>query len=914
MVLGTFDMAWAQPVVQTAAGAAIVPASAKTFSLAAALGVEKSLMTGLFLGIICASFIYLLSTWAVIRDRGQIFLVLMLLAMMVHVLAAGGYFNSMGVIFSRFLTHGALLVFLIFTTIFTMQYLEYDLSNSHFRYMLMGIIGVLGLMLLAAAIDTLFMERLVPWVCIGVLMLLCIACAASFTMRSVNNGGPPLAAFSVLLFGQLHNIPIDWMDIGIPVLSGDITAITFAICSMLFAVVTASQFARRQERKEFELARSNERFQMAAQGSNEGLYDVGITRGDGYFSDRLTRILGINLSGEGARAALHRFLKIVRREDRKNVRRALFAFLKTASRNTLTLDFRIIRPDRKELWLTATAVVVREPFTGRPVRIVGAVGDVTEKKRAEVRMKASERRFRSIAEAHPVPVIIATVKEGEVVFASDGAEKLLRTAVGQLRGSFLDNFFVDSDQRRTIMDDMKKTGQVELREATLRRAADKKTFPAAISARMIDYERRPCAVLGLYDLSERKTAENRIKDAEAALQQSEKLAALGGLLAGVAHELNNPLSVIVGQAVLMRESAKDEKVAQRSDKIQKAGERCSRIVRSFLALARRKPTERVAIDINDVVESSLELLAFQLRTDNVELIKKFSGNLPKVMADADQMTQVITNLIVNAKHALGEKQGTRTITVETKMAPPSKTSSDEYVQITVSDNGPGVPKEIAKRIFEPFFTTKPAGTGTGVGLSLCHNIVESHGGRISVKDAIGGGAAFVFTLPISTEKASKGTATAAVAADYHVPPQRILIVDDEVELAQTLADILAPDQHATTIVNNGQQALDMLATQSFDFIISDLRMPVLDGPGLYRALEKSGSPYISRIIFVTGDTLSIPVREFITSYALDVIEKPYTPEDVRRAIADRVRRSGNLPPVESQTGGASALANAAAAQ
>jgi two-component system NtrC family sensor kinase len=177
-----------------------------------------------------------------------------------------------------------------------------------------------------------------------------------------------------------------------------------------------------------------------------------------------------------------------------------------------------------------------------------------------------------------------------------------------------------------------------------------------------------------------------------------------------------------------------------------------------------------------------------------------------------------------------------------------------------------------------------------VGLSLCHNIVETHGGRIWVEDAQGGGARFVFTLPGAGADAHENKEAVIDTNTEKAPPMRVLVVDDEVELGQTLADILMPDGHQVTLAEHGKKALEALKQRDYDLIISDLRMPVMDGPSLYRELEKSMPRYTERMMFVTGDTMSIPVREFLSSYALEVIEKPYSPEEVRRAIVMHLRQ------------------------
>jgi PAS domain S-box-containing protein len=855
--------------------------SGEAFSLASWLNVDPALTAGTFLGIITASFIYLMTTWFAMKDRSQVYLMLMLLCLMVHMTASSGYldrFSNYPLLIS-FMREGALLLFYLFSALFTILYLELDAVRAHIRYVLYVAMGALGIALLVTAIDTNFTTPFLPYVGLGVLFVLLVAGLNALLLR-VGGAMAHLAAFGVVFLGTLSDLSFSWSAAKLASgNAGDIRATAYALCAMLFSVVIASQFARRQEMKERELATSNERFRMAALGSNEGLYDLDLVHRLNYFSDRFRRIFGVHLGGQ--RNPLKAWMELIHPDDRMRVKRMLVGFLRDRSRNTITLDSRVLRPDGKLVWMSATGVAVRNE-DGQVVRLIGSVGDITEKKRAEMRLRTSEMRFRSITEAHPVPVLIATLRDGEIVFASQGADNALKIEHERLIGTKLDAYFENPKIRAEIMGTVQKQ-PVDLKEAVIIRA-DGTRYHAALSARLINYERRGCAVIGLADISERKAAENRVKETEAALQQSEKLAALGGLLAGVAHELNNPLSVIVGQAALLKESTQEPKVTQRADKIRTAGERCSRIVRSFLALARRKPTERKAVSINTIIEESLELLAFQLRTDNVELRRKLDGTAPQALADGDQMIQVITNLVINAKQALMERPAPRIIEVETWHRDANSTS-EETVYVAVTDNGPGVPKDIAKRIFEPFFTTKPAGSGTGVGLSLCHSIIESHGGRIWVEDGANGGARFVFTLPVSATNIARDNMEAMVeGVAGKVPPMRILVVDDEVELGQTLADILAPDGHQTMLAENGKKALELLKDRDFDLIISDLRMPIMDGPTMYRELERSMPRYVSRVLFVTGDTLSISVREFLSSYAFDVIEKPYTPDDVRRAL------------------------------
>lgn len=380
------------------------------------------------------------------------------------------------------------------------------------------------------------------------------------------------------------------------------------------------------------------------------------------------------------------------------------------------------------------------------------------------------------------------------------------------------------------------------------------------------------------DITAQKQAEAELVRQREALVQSEKLSAFGSLLAGVAHELNNPLSIVVAQAALLQETAPDQEVRIRSGKISMAAERCAKIVKTFLAMARRRPPERTDVDLNDTVAAALEVLAYGLRSAGIELVRAPDRNLPVVRADVDQLHQVVTNLLLNAQQAMMDRPGQRRLRVAT-----SFDRKRQEVRLVVDDTGPGVPEDLRLKIFEPFFTTKPAGYGLGFGLSLCHGIVESHGGRIGVEDAPGGGARFVVTLPCAAPAAARETPRAreAVAAR----PGRILIIDDEPDIAATCSDILAIDGHHCELAENGRAALERVASSRFDLILSDLRMPQLDGPGFYRELSRRDPDLAGRVMFLTGDTLSPAIQAFLAEARRPFIEKPLDPRQLRQAVA-----------------------------
>jgi PAS domain S-box-containing protein len=394
-----------------------------------------------------------------------------------------------------------------------------------------------------------------------------------------------------------------------------------------------------------------------------------------------------------------------------------------------------------------------------------------------------------------------------------------------------------------------------------------------------DHQGKIIGIIGIArDITERKQAEEEMRRQREALYQSEKLATMGQLLAGVAHELNNPLSVVMGQAALLRQSIRSKRQSERAEKIVRAAERCARIVNNFLALARQRPPERHPLQLNQVVREAVELLAYPLRVDSVEVTFELAEELPVLHGDPHQLHQVVVNLVANAHQAMRETAAPRRLRLRTGVGAEGK-----HVWFEVCDSGPGIAPELQARIFEPFFTTKPPGVGTGLGLSLCQGIVEGHGGGISVESLAGQGATFRVELPVAGVEAAS-TLSPEVAVPPVIRGKRILVVDDEPGIAGVVAEVLQLDGHIVEVVEDGATALRRILEHRFDVILSDIRMPELDGPGLYRAIEQRDPPLLQRMIFFTGDTLSPATREFLEQTGVPCLSKPFALGDVRDIV------------------------------
>ncbi|MDD2326342.1 MAG: PAS domain S-box protein, partial [Alphaproteobacteria bacterium] len=675
-------------------------------------GGSPDLIFGLFIGVMMTASLYLFFIWAIIRDKGQVFLMMVLVCLAANMISTNDSTAEMIGLYSLsmrdlFQTYSMVLAY-FFSLFFTYYFLDIDTSAPELQPLLYIASGFLFLVLIATAINRELVHFVLP--SIGVFAIAVVLFVGVKAIKEGASGGSShVIAFSVLLLG---NLAIPAHELGIivyPDTAKNYTYITFSLAAMMFAIVIAGQFASRQEEKERALAVSNERFSLAAKGSSEGLFDWDRSSGTLFTSEQLKRITG--LKKETLPETFKAWLSIVSPPDRPIVMKALRKVRVASGTATINFEYRIVQEDGSRLWLHTKMVAVKNRSNGRILRYVGSIGDITQRKRSEQELRASETRFRSITEAHPVPVLISKLEDDTILYASPGAETLLGMPCSLITSNKLDRFLSRHTEREEIYNDIKNGKNVDMKEATITRG-DAEPLPVALSARRIVYRNEDAIVIGLYDLTERKQAEAQIAQQQEALQQSEKMAALGGLLAGVAHELNNPLSVVMGQTTLLIEGQDEPKVKTRAEKIFKAADRCSRIVKSFLALARRKPPEHKNVNVNTIITNALELLGYQFRNENIAVSMQLSPDLPFVIGDDDQLTQVFANMALNAAQAMHDWDKERQITFKTEAL------QHGTVLISVIDTGPGIPSDIKRKVFEPFFTTKGGTGGTGVGLAL----------------------------------------------------------------------------------------------------------------------------------------------------------------------------------------------------
>jgi signal transduction histidine kinase len=370
----------------------------------------------------------------------------------------------------------------------------------------------------------------------------------------------------------------------------------------------------------------------------------------------------------------------------------------------------------------------------------------------------------------------------------------------------------------------------------------------------------------------------RLQETQAQLVQADKLKALGTLLSGVAHELNNPLSTIRLSIQLVRRTAlMDDALTRRMEVMETACVRASRIIRDLLAFARRQPPERRRVDLNQVVHSTLGLQTSQLELHRIRVVTALTS-MPEIWADPHQLQQVFLNLFSNAIHAMKTARGHGVLTVT------SGPRGSEVV-VRIDDDGPGIPSEHLGRIFDPFFTTKVTGAGTGLGLSLAIGIVESHGGRLYADNLPDGGARFTVHLPVDEHAeaeapASPGPRVAAVASG------NVLVIEDEEPLREALTEVLHGLGHHVVGATTGYEALGRLRERTWDLVMLDLRLPDVDGQAVWERALASDPRCAGRVVFMTGDIMSAETQGFLDEARRPFLLKPFTMEEVGRVVSE----------------------------
>ncbi len=505
--------------------------------------------------------------------------------------------------------------------------------------------------------------------------------------------------------------------------------------------------------------------------------------------------------------------------------------------------------------------------------------------------KQTADKLQNILDHFP-DLIYTTDMEGRLTEFSRGGEALLGLRRSAALGMRCDELYPEPEARDRMRRLVRDGRALQSFETNVRCADGAVREVMVASALMRDESGVPYGTVGIIkDITDVRAARKH-------LVQAEKLTAMGELVSGVAHELNNPLAGVLGYSQLLMRGPMEPRQQKAIDRIFESALRCQKVVQNLLAFARRYPSEKRSLGLNGIVEKTLDLKEYQLRVNNLKVVKKLDPDLPKTMLDFNQIQQVLLNVINNAQHAMASLRGQGTLTIGTS-------SRDDVILLRIADDGPGIPADLLGKIFDPFFTTKAVGEGTGLGLSVSYGIVKDHGGRIWADSTVGRGTTINIEFPVLAEESVSAVPDAAPRRNKLAARKgrvlNILAVDDEAVILDLIVDAFGRDGHRVDTAASAREALEKIERRTYDVLVFDLKMPEMDGRELFKIIQSRWPALSRRVIFASGDTLHPDTQRFIEQSGCRCVDKPFKLEVLAGAIASV---AGEDDPLKASAGGA----------
>lgn len=514
------------------------------------------------------------------------------------------------------------------------------------------------------------------------------------------------------------------------------------------------------------------------------------------------------------------------------------------------------------------------------------------RKKAEEALRESEARFRQLAESIQEVFWITTADMSQILYVSPAYHQIWGRSVERLYQHPYD--WIDaivSEDRQRVIDTFKSLEQgaraVDV-EYRIRRPDDSMRWILDRGFAIRDQAGKVYRTAGVAkDITERKQAEEENRQLELQLRQAQKLEAIGTLAGGIAHDFNNILGAIIGYTELAQEDiAAEHRSRKRLQEVLKAGHRAKELVQQILAFSRQSVPERKPVAIALIIKEALKLLRATLPA-TIQIRTELDTKHDRVVADPVQVHQVLMNLCTNAAHAMHEKGGTLTVGLneltitEEDAARTGSLPTGAYLKLSVRDTGHGMEKAVQDRIFDPFFTTKPLGEGTGLGLSVVHGIVTSHGGQISVSSEPGAGTTFEIVLPQTTNVVEMAQQN---RPDLPRGTERVLLIDDEEPLANLLRERLERFGYKVVAETDSLRALQLFqaAPASFDIVLSDQTMPGMTGVELAKRIRRVRNDL--PIFLFTGYSEALREDDVQTISLCQVVLKPVDLQALHAAI------------------------------
>ncbi|MDD5313574.1 MAG: PAS domain S-box protein [Dehalococcoidia bacterium] len=620
------------------------------------------------------------------------------------------------------------------------------------------------------------------------------------------------------------------------------------------------------KRTEEKLRQSEERYRTIVEEMEEGYYETDLAGNYTFFNDAMRKESGYTrkeLMGMNYRV-------YTPEEDVKRVYKTFNDIYRTGKPRRW-YPMVNIRKDGARIFVEDTIFLLHNT-AGEKIGFRGISRNVTERKQAGEALSQSEEKYRTIL--HEMDEGYYEVDlAGNYTFFNDVVCTRLGYTRKELMGLNYQFYTPEEDVKSVyrIYNEVYRTGKPRRWYPMVNIAKDgTRTFVENSILPIRDAEGHIAGFRGISrDVSERKRIEEERRQLEQKAQLASRLASVGEMASGIAHEINNPLTGVIGYAQLLLQEDLPDNIRKDLETINDGAQRVANVVQRLLAFARQTKPQRTYVNINEVLATTLDLRGYHLQTSNIKVTKQLAPDLPLTVADAGQLQQVFLNLIVNAETEMNLARGHGKLTVKTQRI-------NQTIRISFNDDGRGISDENLERIFDPFFTTRQVGQGTGLGLSVCYGIVSEHNGRIFAESKQGKGATFIVELPITTKDKQLEFPETAAPEQRKATGAKILVVDDEPVVREFISKVLTEEGHQVDTVDNAEDALEMVRGKTYRIILLDIKMPGMSGIELFKRFQKMTPSLARKVVFVTGDVMGARTTAFLSKANSPYITKPFT--------------------------------------
>ncbi|MDD5402372.1 MAG: PAS domain S-box protein [Dehalococcoidales bacterium] len=637
----------------------------------------------------------------------------------------------------------------------------------------------------------------------------------------------------------------------------------------LNSILTVNRDVAKRKQAEEALKQSEEKFRLMTEKISDIVWTLDLNLKTTYVSPSVEKILGFTpeerLTQTVEEQVTQKSLKTIHKLLEEELSRDINEMIDP--NRTVTFETEYFRKDGSTVWVENKVSAIRD-INGKICGLHGISRDIMERKRAAQALEKAARDWRATFDS--IDDMIAII---------DTNRKILRVnlafadAFGESPGAMIGRYCYE------VVHNMKEPHPLCTLENAVsgKKACCHEIFEPKLEKYLectvspLKYEGGECSgVVHIFkDVTARKNMESEQKALRDKAEMSSRLSTVGEMAAGIAHEINNPLTSVLGFSELLLQEDLPPQAKDNFKYIVDGSHRVKDIVKRLLTFARQSKPCKVSLDIHTLIDNTIELRSYVFKTANIEVVKQYDLGLPWIVVDSGQMQQVFLNIIINAEYAMKKAHDRGTLTIVTR-------KEGNNAVITIQDDGPGIPDEIISKIFDPFFTTKEPGEGTGLGLSISHSIILDQGGNIEVRSKAGSGAVFIISLPLSSDvKEVLPAGKEQSGPDISMKKASILVVDDEESIRTFIGKVLNSQGFSTVNAENARRALEELERGEFGLILLDIRMPGISGRQLYKKIVEKWPRMARKVVFLTGDASDISTMEFFNENNLTYIVKPF---------------------------------------